>query len=225
MDPNASSRRAAASSNDDGTSFTSLSSASRGPGFARTGSSWQSESRKRAMYGRLALPGPVRPERAPGQRAPTDPEVQVAGSRGPGLRLPGLAHPGNFAGIHLGPGAPTRDHAPADVALVVDVVDLEGQHGVAAIGPHDAVRRGTHDDRVLEDGVVHRHDVRAVRRRKRYAADDAGAQESFTLPRIQLMRLRHVRSPLPMWPRQSAGTGGRVPSRWRDTSIVYFSPG
>jgi hypothetical protein len=81
------------------------------------------------------------------------------------------------------------------VPLVVDVVDLEGELRVAAVGAQDAVGGGPDDDRLLEHGVVHRHDVRAVRGRQSDTSDDSCAQEAETLLGIEIPRLGHVGLP------------------------------
>ena len=97
-----------------------------------------------------------------------------------------LPDAGDLVRVDLGPAAAPGDDAPADMALVVEVVHLEGEHRVAPVGAEDAVRRGADDDRVLEDGIVDRDDVRSVGGRQRHPSDDARPEEAVALLGIEV---------------------------------------
>ena len=118
--------------------------------------------------------------------------------------------------------ASARDDAPPALALVVELVDLEGQYAVAAVGPQEAVRRGADDDRVVHDRVVDRHDV-VRRRRQRDPPGDARTQQALALGAVQVDHVVHGFLP---WARFSGismirasrrggqGRWSRDPGRW-----------
>ena len=113
------------------------------------GSGWGSPaqcgpvSRRRSgetAYGQVLPRVPAAAELAPGDLGPRDAYDEVALARRPRARLPGPGDLGELL-VVVDEGRPTAHHdAPAALELVVELVDLEAQLGVAAVGPEQAVR-------------------------------------------------------------------------------------
>src|SRR6478752_4193209 len=146
----------------------------------------------RTPYGKCGLQVPAHADPATGELGPAQPQVQPASARGrPGPRRPGAADVLQLVHVDDDLAAPAGHDAPAVLPLVVELVDLEGEHAVASVGPEQAVRRGADDDRVVNHRVIHRHDVGAVRGGQRDAASDARVQQTAALVLGQVDGLLH----------------------------------
>ena len=96
-----------------------------------------------------------------------------------------------LVGVHDDLAPPPGHDAPAAVVLVVELVDLESQHGAAGLAAEQAVGRGPQHDRVLDHRVVDGDDVRPVGGAGGDASDQSGAQQLLALRRTQVERLVH----------------------------------
>src|SRR5215212_1194935 len=103
-------------------------------------------------------PGSHKP--APGQFAPSQPQIQPPGSLGPRRRV--LAEEPDGCGLevvgnHL--KSTFGNHAPAALGFKVQLVDLEGRLRSRGQPSQFAVRGGPEDDAVTVQLKVDRHDV------------------------------------------------------------------
>src|SRR6185503_5189248 len=126
-----------------------LQAVARSSGFATAGARGVPSGREPAQDRRRHLHRPPGAEAASGELAPGDAQLEVARPRGPGPGLPGRADVLDVRGVRHDLGPAAGHDAPAVLIGVVEVVDLEGEHRVAAMGAEQAVRRRADHDRVV----------------------------------------------------------------------------
>src|SRR5680860_1629569 len=134
---------------------------------------------------------PVSADPTSSEVAPAQLDVEVTPAPDPRGRVPARPDRAQLVRILDHRGPTDRHNAPALMLLVVEVIDLNGEIGIPAVGAQLAVRHGAEDDRVIAHRVVQRHDPRAHRCAHRHPTHDAAVEQVNALLDAQFHRFVH----------------------------------
>src|SRR3954467_4412788 len=128
----------------------------------------------------------------PGEVAPVDGEVEDPLPFRPRPRVLALTHDVDLRWIGLATAPADRQHAPAALRAVVEIVDLEGDVAVVRVVGDHAVRKGAEDDPlIVGDHVVHREDLRPHLSGQPDPADPLRLQKPQALVDRELVDVAH----------------------------------